>query len=91
MCVAAFALSVFRMSDQSEMPVLGSITEMRVEPGGTASSAPENFVCRLGGRQPEPFPARDEPHIIAVRKPQHDIRFLRRVDNLESPHFESSV
>ena len=33
------------------------------------------------------FPARDEPHVIAVRKPQHDVRFLRRVDNLQSPPF----
>jgi len=41
--VAALGLSVFRMSDQSELPVLRSLPEMRVEPGGTASSAPVQF------------------------------------------------
>jgi len=56
MCVAALGLSVFRISDHREFPVFGSITEMRVHPGGTASSAPVKFCWPTLGCEPGASP-----------------------------------
>ena len=46
------------MSDHNEFPDFALITEMRVEPGGTASSAPIRFCfAGLGSLAEElPFP-----------------------------------
>lgn len=65
-CVAAFGLSVFRMSDQTELPLLGSII-VRVEPGGTASSPPQprEVVPASSTRQPSV-----EIHLPSAQSPR---------------------
>jgi len=48
---AALGLLVLRMSDQRELPVLGSTREIRVEPSGIAVSAPVQFCFVVIGAE----------------------------------------